>query len=1671
MEQIVNNIIQGINWAKKCLVALLVLAATLVFMQTQAIAAPTSDGKLVHSQNTTTPLQKNYAVSTNTFSAGNTMQTGAAQSFMVDRAAPTRNEHIAGYVTTGGVLYIQRWNGTAWSAEWNVTVGGNGVAGRRFDIAYEKTSGRAVVVYSTNATGTTGNEMAYRIWNGTSWTAAANINSARFAQAATVAWIKMKSNPLSGSNEIALTAQDSGTTTANTSVLTSFIWNGTTWTEPTAAHTTATTTYMTNTTGQLVQNDAYDLAYESLSGDLLVVFSTGGTAQQYYITKSAAGTWGTATSFATARTAPLQMVAESNPYTDQIMILFNRSANANVYGRIWSGTAMGTTTTIGTNGVTTAVAKKHLTGKWLRVGTTDYAVALWNTSTAGTFGRNTYTGTAWGTAATYVTGTGVTANWMDSDRDPQSPDTMMITFTTGTTAGAVSLWAKRLVIDAVPNYTFTNADGGAAVSTVLSNATAQPFSFTYNRYFVAAPTLTLPTSTALGSTTATLGATAANNNSAITEYGVVWSTTDTTPTIAEGATKVIFGSSDPGTNPFSGGVTGLTAGTRIYYAGYAINGIGTGYSPTGSFYTEPAAQASNVTFTNVATTSFTVNWTKGAGDGALVLIRAAGAPTGAPTDGTYTTYTATAASPFGTAIGDGNVIYRSTGSSVNVTGLTNGTTYYVAVFSYAGAVNTAGVDIGTNYITASPATGSQQAGLTTPVIGALNVTPLVTTYTSGAPTVTASINSPAGTPDSCEYTVNNGANWDFGSLSGVASPYTCTANPVGLSGSVTINMRATNSFGTGTGTAVTYTADGSLPVISVQSPLDGSKIRMEDVTLTATVSDTGSGLADYRIIVLNENQSVFADTGWVATTGAISYSPAGLAYDKLYYWDLSVRDKVGNVVAADQRMVGTYPACVRNQPAISLSTAAGAISTKIITDAGSSSYVMKVTNNDSLGCAANTFTLTASNNADTPEELADKAKFNDPSLALGSIIVSPGGQSGSVNLTVSAKTANGADVSGVAYTTAAAASANHASRTTNQVLTILNVAGCTLGTPILNIGPDTTYAARGGSANYSVSVKNTDYGANCTPVTYTFSKSDSPVAPTPGGLFTSTLSDGSLTLEPGQAKIATLKVTSTSSAVNTSSNITTVNITAPSHSSPPAKTATTTIGDMMLHNSDNIQSTKWSANGGWGLPGTRYGEFTCGTCHVPGGGDTRNISRINETIFTPHTTANAYLPLNGKAVAFTRVSAANKNQASFGWDNGRDKTLSPVRICEGCHTDDQTGANGTKFHSMNTDTTRASHFDGKDCVKCHKHKAGFGLGAMNCNTCHGDSTATETSAANRWAVAPPRNANDLTGTLTGTGQVSNDPKVGAHQTHMKMLNGLSDFGTFDDRCMNCHGPIPINTKHMDGNSLPKFQGLANLSTAGKKVATSYNATSLTCATYCHNPSATNGTLAAANAGTAVFPSWTSTSYLGDTLKTDANCNKCHKSPGASGFTFQASHSQSTVVGYACTDCHGHEGGTGGAAGQKHMDGIRYAAGYCNSCHDYDTVGTTWGTVKPQNYGGFGEGVGAHAKHINYLKSRWGIATLDPVADGTTGFGSGNAKNICGVCHTNDNANHMTGNRVINFGENTNSTAFGTQSQFTRYVFGSAATYNGDSTKSSNTQLKTCSNLSCHYFTTPVWSTY
>jgi predicted CxxxxCH...CXXCH cytochrome family protein len=390
-------------------------------------------------------------------------------------------------------------------------------------------------------------------------------------------------------------------------------------------------------------------------------------------------------------------------------------------------------------------------------------------------------------------------------------------------------------------------------------------------------------------------------------------------------------------------------------------------------------------------------------------------------------------------------------------------------------------------------------------------------------------------------------------------------------------------------------------------------------------------------------------------------------------------------------------------------------------------------------------------------------------------------------------------------------------------------------------------------------------------------------------------------------------------------------------------------------------------------------------------------------------------------------------------------------------------ANVTK-HAIGTYTGKCS------TTTCHGSSSptwGVNLSTSDvCTKCHGTLTNTGTitaAANNRYLIAPPNSISGVPGTLTGTGQVSNNTKVGAHQTHLRYLNGFSNYSTLgssDFMCVNCHGTLPVTGTHASGSSVPAFQGMAK---HNGTMTPTWTAGTYTCSnTYCHNPAGTGGSLNAANNGTGIAPVWTDAAYIADgTLKTEANCNKCHKSPGAVAGTITVtsttSHAAFTIA-TDCSGCHGHNGNATGVAGKRHMDGIKFGGGgSCNSCHDYDTTGggTAWGVT---NFGGTPgmEGRGAHAKHIEYLKTRFSV-TLNASSDA---YGAGAAASVCGVCHSNIATDHSTGTPTA-----ARSIVFAAGRQFGT----SAPLYNGVYNTSSIVNQKSCSNLDCHYTTTPLWS--
>jgi predicted CxxxxCH...CXXCH cytochrome family protein len=224
-------------------------------------------------------------------------------------------------------------------------------------------------------------------------------------------------------------------------------------------------------------------------------------------------------------------------------------------------------------------------------------------------------------------------------------------------------------------------------------------------------------------------------------------------------------------------------------------------------------------------------------------------------------------------------------------------------------------------------------------------------------------------------------------------------------------------------------------------------------------------------------------------------------------------------------------------------------------------------------------------------------------------------------------------------------------------------------------------------------------------------------------------------------------------------------------------------------------------------------------------------------------------------------------------------------------------------------------------------------------------------------------------------------------------------------------------------------------------------------TYCHG-----GTLPG---GTDKAPKWNDGNYLTGDRAID--CAKCHGYPPVTSTRLAHTPPEDYAV---CSGCHPHNGTRQSTdplvPNDLHMDGRLQASKYCDTCHDYDTRGannTIWGKSQMSV-----ESFGAHAAHINYLKGRMNVTTMDANVDG---FGSANFNGICGVCHSRLQSNHEQANRTTSLRNIT----FGDISAVNRQFGQNLPQYNGATGVSSNITPKTCSNVDCHYKQSPIWQPY
>lgn len=465
-----------VRWHNIRTLVSLLLVVAVVLQVPPIFAVAQGDGMMIYGEGTVaTPRYR--TLSGTTWSAESSLPTaGAANRHTIVRAAPTRDEMIAGVVNSAGLLTIYRWNGSTWASAWTATTGLGGLP--RFDIAYEQSSGKALVVYGRNAAST--NELQYRVWDGSNWTAATNLDTTQTSNI--IAYVRLAPRP--ATNEIGLAWGDTvSDASANYWDGTNSVWKG----EPGAV----LTIDLTTRGGVAMVTRNIDLAFENSSGELIVVWGYDLDDDMHYITRGAGanGSWGTATTDTNFTKQLLDVQLASEPGTDYIA--FTNMSDYDAGGgaddaevAMWTGSAWSdinlhdtTVSASASNLVRTSVA-------WLKNGAQSRAVVVYDDNAASGvdwlyFNKNSpswtngtdYTGSP-APSATGAAG----AMWLQTNPFNTAEATYMMV------DGASDIFTKKISFDGT-NFTWSSTEpSGVSPEATVSVKQGWAATFAYNAY-------------------------------------------------------------------------------------------------------------------------------------------------------------------------------------------------------------------------------------------------------------------------------------------------------------------------------------------------------------------------------------------------------------------------------------------------------------------------------------------------------------------------------------------------------------------------------------------------------------------------------------------------------------------------------------------------------------------------------------------------------------------------------------------------------------------------------------------------------------------------------------------------------------------------------------------------------------------------------------------------------------------------------------------------------------------------------------------------------------------------------------------------------------------------------------------------------------------------------------
>lgn len=470
-----KNINQKIK-NRLAVVARVVATLLYIFSATLALAA-VGDGVILYDETTPTTSIQGRTWTESSAAVGGEVSPFAGSGtskHMFVKGSHTREEMILGIEDSAGLLTIYKSvdNGANWVSQWTATVGDGNL--RRFDIAYEQTSGDALVVYSANV-GTT-NELKYQTWNGTSWSGALNLDLVRTS--GTVYGIRIVERP--SSNEIGVVWVDTNFD------LSANVWTGSAWYgEPAAALSVNISKIGTNTTPT---NRAYDLAFEGLSGDLMVIWGEDAVLDPKYVIKAAGGAWGSVIAPTTFNEEGTMIDVSPSPVSDRIAYVNCTDNGGDCDFAVWLGSGWGTTVNDATSR-TPVVGDGGNNVDWLVDGANEVAIMTYGDSAAG--GIDWYTSTNGGnpsaqtdnTTAPAVAGFERAALAKVSPADPKQGLFFFVD-------ANLDIFVKKASLSGTTVTWSSPTGASAALETATTFAGMNPVAFAYAKYS-AVTTLTI----------------------------------------------------------------------------------------------------------------------------------------------------------------------------------------------------------------------------------------------------------------------------------------------------------------------------------------------------------------------------------------------------------------------------------------------------------------------------------------------------------------------------------------------------------------------------------------------------------------------------------------------------------------------------------------------------------------------------------------------------------------------------------------------------------------------------------------------------------------------------------------------------------------------------------------------------------------------------------------------------------------------------------------------------------------------------------------------------------------------------------------------------------------------------------------------------------------------------